>query len=198
LGLAFGTPTPMVIVVSGSMEPVYHRGDVIVLFGASPQNVFASEIETGFSSLRGISFSQFAVPQYALTGNGVQIQSIEFNNGTVLPIEKTGSIVVYYSKLSRKPIIHRAVAKLKAEDGYYLLTKGDSIYNNTIDQDCGLVINGNPQKTCIELYPVPIKNLDGTAVLQIPLIGCAKLWVFDNLASLATTGALPPDFSGVC
>jgi hypothetical protein len=123
---------------------------------------------------------------------------LQFKNGTNLPIEKTGSIVVYNSNLVNEPIIHRAVAKLHAKDGYYVLTKGDSIHNNTFDQDCGRIFPYGPERQCITLYPVPIGELQGVSVLQIPIVGCAKLWLFDNLGSLISTGKLPSNFSGIC
>ena len=41
LGFLLATASPMVIVVSGSMEPVLYRGDVVVMQGASPENLVA-------------------------------------------------------------------------------------------------------------------------------------------------------------
>ncbi len=206
LGFAFGTSSPMVIVVSGSMEPLYHRGDVIVLFGANVQNVQAQEADLNLPSLKNIPFSKFAVTEPKDSTMENQIKSIKFNNGIEIPVRKTGSIIVYFSELTQQPIIHRAVAKIRAQDGYYVLTKGDSANNPTIDQDCGKVfyagkeklIPYGTEKPCITLYPVPIKNLQGISVLQIPAIGCAKLWLFDDLLSLLANGKLPADFKGIC
>ncbi len=209
LGFAFGTSSPMVIVVSGSMEPLYHRGDVIALFGANTQNTQAQEAELNLPTLQNIPFSEFAVPEYSQTSEttaGFILDKIKFNSGQEIKITKTGAIVVYFSELSQIPIIHRAIAKIHVQDGYYILTKGDSVNNPTIDQDCGKVsktTSGNTvyvetEKPCITLYPVKIPALQGISVLQIPAIGCAKLWLFDDLFSLIAKGKLPPDFKGIC
>ncbi|HLD59291.1 MAG TPA: hypothetical protein VI977_06720 [archaeon] len=198
LGFAFGTGSPMVIVMSGSMEPLYHRGDVIVLFGTGRTGVNAPEISLDVPSLKGVSFSQIGetIPGTATFEN--PIQAIKFGNGTEIPIQKNGSIVVYYSSLTQQPIIHRAVAKIHVSDGDYLLTKGDSIYNPTIDQDCGRISSLGTEKPCITLYPVPVKQVQGISVFQIPFVGCFKLWIFDDLAGLIGSGKLPADFKGVC
>ena len=39
LGLLLQTRSPMVIVLSGSMEPTMYRGDVVVLTGVAPENI---------------------------------------------------------------------------------------------------------------------------------------------------------------
>ncbi|MBN1941593.1 MAG: hypothetical protein JW772_05420 [Candidatus Diapherotrites archaeon] len=197
LGIAFGTPSPMVIVVSGSMEPVYYRGDVIILFGANTGNVNAREVELSVPTLKRVPFSEIAQPAY-IQNSVARINKIRFNNGEEIPIETTGNIVVYFSDITRQPIIHRAVAKIKADDGYYVLTKGDSVNNYTIDQDCGRILPTGPEKNCISLYPISIQDLQGVSAMQIPFVGCIKLWIFDDLFSLISTGRLPPDFRGVC
>ncbi|MBU0662528.1 MAG: hypothetical protein ABH854_00430 [Candidatus Diapherotrites archaeon] len=202
LGLLMGTASPMVIVVSASMEPVLYRGDVVFLQGVSPENLNAPEVELNEPTLNRRGLNEFARIAYLLREDGALVaQQVEFLNGTpkVLPIEKTGDIVVYYSALRDEPVIHRIAAKLHAQDGYYLLTKGDNVLKNTtLDQDCGTVSDGVPQQSCITLYPLPVQNIDGRMLFKIPLIGCAKLWIFDNLGSLATTGKLPENFSGFC
>ena len=198
-GLLLHTESPMVIVVSGSMEPVYHRGDVIVLAGTIPEAIAGAQVFTDRKTLEGTPLSEFAMPLYELRDNSPHISSLEFEDGTSLPITTEGDVVVYFSGLRYQPIIHRVVAKLHADDGWYVLTKGDSERNRTIDQDCGQVQPGAPpSKSCISLYPIKTEELDGKAILQIPLIGCVKLWLFDNISSLVTTGALPSDFRGIC
>jgi signal peptidase I len=200
LGFAFGTSSPMMIVVSASMEPLYHRGDIIFLQGATPGNIGGIAVETGLPSLSEKELASFAQPVYSASQNGQglsgqkEITSIKFDSGQEIPITKNGDIVVYWSEHQNEPVVHRVVAKLKAGDGWYFLTKGDSVYNPTVDQDCGLILNGRPQKECIELYPVPLAKLQGKAFLQIPLLGCGKLWLLDDLGSLITTGKMPKGF----
>ena len=181
------------------MEPLYHRGDIIVLQGASFQQLAAPEVRLD-EQLEGKAFAYFAVPKYAYSGGRLQIDSISFSNGQEIKISREGSIVVYFSQHRKEPIIHRVVAKLAAKDGSYVLTKGDSVLNSTIDQDCGRVVYGAPEagKECISLYPVKESEVMGKALLQIPLVGCAKLWLFDDLSSLITKGRLPADFRGIC
>ncbi len=194
LGLILGTGSPMMIVVSGSMEPLYHRGDIIVLQGTDAANLQGQEVEIGLPTLRGKELASFATPVYSEQSPIVKIESIEFGNGQSTPITKEGSIVVYWSQQMQEPIIHRVVTKLKAGDGWYVLTKGDSEKNSSVDQDCGLIVNGRPEKNCIEPYPVPVEELQGKAVLQIPLIGCVKLWLLDDLGSILARGSLPSEF----
>lgn len=45
-GLKFvmGTPSPLVIVISGSMEPVMYRGDVVLLRGVDPKDVHVGDV----------------------------------------------------------------------------------------------------------------------------------------------------------
>jgi len=196
-GLALGTASPMVIVVSGSMEPLYHRGDVIVLNGTSFEQLQAPLVQFN-GPIDGRELALLATPHYSSTQNGVQVSSLEFNTGQDVEITQEGSVVVYFSQRLQQPIIHRVVAKLSASDGSYVITKGDSANNNTVDQDCGSVRLGVPEKQCIQLFPVKEQDIEGRALLQVPLVGCVKLWLFDNLASLIATGAFPSDFRGVC
>ncbi len=44
LKFALHTNSPLVIVVSGSMEPVFYRGDVILLEGVSPQDIKVGDV----------------------------------------------------------------------------------------------------------------------------------------------------------
>jgi signal peptidase I len=200
-GLALGTQSPFVIVMSASMEPLYHRGDVIILQGASFDSITAPET-TLQQPLSQTPFDSFAKPNSSNGSNGRLIESIEFNTGETIQITQNGSIIVYNSQninSASGPIIHRVVSKISASDGKFFLTKGDSINNNTIDQDCGRIIYGVPENEgCIMLYPVKESEIDGKALFQIPAIGCVKLWLFDNLASLISTRELPGHFSGIC
>ena len=179
LGLLLSTSSPMVIVVSGSMEPVLYRGDVVIMQGISPENIKAEQTEIDLPTLKRVGFSEIA------KSDTIPPKNLLFNNGVVIPVNETGDIVVYTSvsrRNSGQPVIHRVIAKVKAADGYYLITKGDN--NNVIDQDCGKVIAGLPQYECITLYPIPANEISGRAVFKIPLIGYVKLLIFDDLPAL--------------
>jgi signal peptidase I len=180
-GFLFGTSSPFVIVLSGSMEPTFYRGDIMAMSGANASNLKAQEIELG-EEISGRALAEIATPSYSPDGN---IFSIIFKNGKEIRPNKQGDIVVYYSSYRQEPIIHRAVAKIRAKDGIFLLTKGDSKANYTVDQDCGLVIAGTPQKPgCINLYPVNVKDIQGKVTFKIPLLGYVKLLVFDDVPVL--------------
>ena len=49
LGFILGTRAPAVIVVSGSMEPTFYRGDIMVLTGATPENLKAQTVELPYA-----------------------------------------------------------------------------------------------------------------------------------------------------
>src|SRR3989344_357360 len=55
LGALLATSSPMVIVVSGSMEPVLYRGDVVVMQGVSPENIKAEQTELNMATLKGVA-----------------------------------------------------------------------------------------------------------------------------------------------
>lgn len=188
LGFVLGTPSPMVIVMSGSMEPVYYRGDVIVLQGVTPDTLLAPVVELDVPTLKNTPYIEIANTNYLS-------KEITFKDEITVSFSTNNDIVVYFSSLRQQPIIHRVMAKLHAQDGYYVITKGDN--NNIIDQECGRIIPGRIPG-CISLYPIPISKLDGKAVLKIPVVGCVKLWLFDNLGSIITTGKLPSDYRGIC
>ncbi len=173
LGFALGTKSPMVIVVSESMSPVMHRGDVVVLTGIAASGVNVPEAELDVPSLKNVPMFYFA----ETSGS-----EIRFSNGKVLPITTGGDIVVYYSALRDEQIIHRAVARVRAADGTYLLTKGDN--NQRIDQDCGRVMLSTIEKPCVTPFAVGSDELQGRAVGWAPLLGYVKLLVFDDVPVL--------------
>ena len=190
MGVILNTETPMVIVVSGSMEPVYYRGDVIVLVGINSKNLNAPELNLNRSTLKSTPLDEFAYANYVE-------DKISFENGAEFPFSGNSDIVVYFSDLKEQQIIHRVIAKINVSDGSYVITKGDN--NPIIDQECGTLLPGHfPSSNCISPYPIPVSELYGKAVLRIPAIGCIKLWLFDDLSSILTAGKLPTDFKGVC
>jgi len=96
-------------------------------------------------------------------------KEIRFSNGVVLPIETTGDIVVYYSKLQNKEIVHRVIAKIKTKSEIYVLTKGDSKLNPFIDQEGGIVE-----------YAINAKDIYGRVIFKIPILGYVKLLLLDD------------------
>lgn len=205
LGFILGTPTPAVIVLSGSMEPTFYRGDIMVLTGANTENLKAQAIELPFS-LDDKNIYAYAKTYCLLKDRNKFIeckQLIPYAKAGLLPISKfetkqicfpsidkcielnkEGDVVVYNSDTLGIPIIHRAVVKIYAKDGVFLLTKGDSIYNALIDQEAGLASKA-----------VSITELDGKVIFMIPKLGYVKLLVLDDTICIAKH---PSDFTEKC
>lgn len=205
LGFILGTGSPMVIVVSGSMEPVLYRGDVVILSGVHPGEIKSQEVTLDLSLVDSLPLSEYAttlctknsetttVPCSSLPNTlhpNYNTTSIRFVNGETVPVNTLGDIVVYnsFSGNGSIQIIHRVVAKIIARDGVYLLTKGDNVLGNVkIDQELGIARSA-----------VKADSIEGRALFWIPKIGCLKLWPLDNLPTLLFSGELPRDFSGFC
>jgi signal peptidase I len=194
LSMLFGSSTPLVIVYSESMEPYFYRGDVMALSGINGDSVFTQEINLDIN-VGGVEVSSFAEPQY-IDG---QLNSIIFENGEQIVPNKEGDVIVYSSYPTNLPIIHRAIVKINANDGIFFLTKGDNYLTNpTYDQDCGEILLNNPKKSCVTFFAVKNESIQGKSFFKIPLVGCIKLWLVDDLFSVITTGKLPSNFNGFC
>ncbi len=122
LGLALGTPYPMMVVVSCSMLPTLHRGDVIVVKGVSWDNIIAN--------------NQWKDPN--------------------------STIIVYYSPLEGKMIVHRAYKKVEKNGDKYLIAWGDN----------------NPQP---DPWLVPESNIVGKVIYHIPYLGYPRIWIGELL-----------------
>lgn len=192
LGILFRTPSPMVIVVSGSMEPSFYRGDVMVLTGWTIEQLNAPVVELPNTSIDGVDIARYAVAKCSVKGldylvpcrsllwdlrlgglkkEDVVAKKIYFPSvDKEIEITKEGGVVVYFSETESKPIIHRVVVKIHAKDGWFVLTKGDSVYNSLIDQDAGLSKGA-----------VKIEELHGKSVFLIPKIGYVKLILLDDI-----------------
>ncbi len=188
LGLLFQSPAPMVIVVSGSMEPAFYRGDVMVLSGWDRENFNAPRVELDMA-IDGKDLSEYAHTLCSVKGldelvqcraiqglSGEERRLVEAKKIVFFPLEKEieikkeGNVVVYWSESQQKPIIHRAVAEIHAKDGLFLLTKGDSELNSFIDQD-----------TYLSLDAVKASEIQGKAIFMVPKIGYVKLILLDDL-----------------
>ncbi len=94
-------------------------------------------------------------------------------------LDNTSDIVVYYSELQKKEIIHRAVLGINALDGTYYLTKGDNIKTNFLfDADGGFYINNQKELFKVDyIYPsaLPKEKLLSKHLFKIPFLGWVKL-----------------------
>lgn len=186
IGFLLQTASPLVIVVSGSMLPTMARGDVVLLHGVSGAELNVQEVV-----LDGVDVSKTSLQDLATIqslGNGVwQLTFKSTNQSIQIPKQGTSDIVVYVSKQRGIEIIHRAVAKIRSNGKYYLLTKGDN--NLSLDQDCGKVDEAIPglistQKLCPSPYPISMELVKGKALGWLPYVGYVKLFLFDDLPSL--------------
>jgi signal peptidase I len=198
LGLLFGTNSPLVIIYSESMEPVFYRGDVIGLTGFNETMDFGKEIILE-QNIKNVPTKNFATPIYSNNS----LEKIIFSNGQEFVYDEleNSSIVVYPSYPTNLPIIHRSIVLINAHDGKFVLTKGDNKKTNpTFDQDCGNIdpVRFRTEKNCVTFYAIPLEQIQGVKFFRIPVVGCIKLWAFDNLGSLITTGKLPKDYKGIC
>ncbi len=200
LGLIFQTQTPLVIVYSASMENTFARGDVMALSKATEADDFGEVIFLN-RSIKNVPSSQFVSPVF----ENSKLKELIFKESDSSSITVTpntqGNVVVYSAYPSGLPIIHRAIVKIVANDGNFILTKGDNSFTNpTFDQDCGKINDAFnvSDKPCITFYPVSISELHGRTFFAIPKVGCVKLWLVDDLISLITVGSLPRDFKGIC
>jgi len=171
LAFLLGTEAPLVIVFSGSMEPVLYRGDIVVLVGVSSLELAEAEVDF---PVRGKLVREYAQIGKRVNNSGVRRDASIKVGEQEFEFDENGPIVVYFSSLKKQDIIHRAVLKIKAPDGEFLLTMGDN--NNRIDQDC----TGSGYD-CINLFPVPTEDLRGTYIIHLPFIGHVKLLLFDDL-----------------
>jgi len=178
IGLILGTSLPLATVVSGSMEPTLHRGDIVVV--SSAKNIKAQIIDVNKNiankDLKDFSKMDFFPNNYGLS----EIDTITIGHKTINLediIKNKNSIVIYKSNIYGKLIIHRVVAIIHANDGTFVITKGDNHKTNRIiDEDCDLDPNtGNQRKGCLNVFPVNVKNLYGKEIFKIPYLGYIKL-----------------------
>ncbi|NPA76619.1 MAG: hypothetical protein GXN93_02600 [Candidatus Diapherotrites archaeon] len=167
LALALHTSKPAVIVASGSMIPHLHIGDIAIVEGVPPQDIRAPEVNLDMN-VYGKPLDDLPI-HVIYNQNGVAV-ALDVN-GQRIPVTQKGDIIVYYNNVFGKDIIHRAVLKIHARDGWFFLTKGDNNTTNpTLDQDCHYGM-------CVYVFPVPYQYVYGKVIGVIPYVGRIKLWL---------------------
>lgn len=179
LGFILGVNMPLAVVVSHSMIPNLHRGDVVVIANAKNLDTTIIEID---KDIRNKDLKDFAEITYIKNEYGLEqvesitIDDVKINMDDILD----NDIVVYTSNVQNKDIVHRLVVLIKANDGEFILTKGDNNKTNRlIDQDCNIV-NGIAKNNCLNKYPTPINKVKGKIISRIPYIGYIKLGFFNS------------------
>ncbi len=162
-----GASSPMVVVSSCSEKGFLNIGDVIIVKGTSIKDIKAPEVQANSLEFTPVFDGKKFI--------GVNI------SGKIITPNSSNDIVVYYAFPSRTQIIHRALAKIKVKDKYFLITKGDA--NPIPDQ---IMVYNNTAYSCItENYgcistPVTQKMLVGKKIgPRIPIVGHVKLFFCD-------------------
>ncbi len=168
LGVVLHTSKPAVIVASSSMVPTLYPGDIVIVRGIKPSLVQAPEIFIDTNLNYHVMPQQLGI---RFVRKGIELKYLEVN-GKTIPVEKNGTIIVYYDDLRNRDIIHRVILKVKTPSGYLFLTKGDNQGTNpTADQDCIL-------GRCVYPFLVSDKQIIGEPLFVIPRIGMIKLILF--------------------
>ncbi|PIU22046.1 MAG: hypothetical protein COT14_03550 [Candidatus Diapherotrites archaeon CG08_land_8_20_14_0_20_30_16] len=175
LALILGGHQAAMIVVSGSMQHYLEIGDIAVL--GSPKTIDTTYI-TIDKNIKGQPLNNYLSVNYTLQNNQFIIKDLNVS-GAIVDLNKQGDVVVYYSPLQKKEIIHRAVLGIKANDGTFYLTKGDNENTNfVLDADCDFALQ-TPQGTikvqCLYPYALQKENILSKYWFDIPYLGWIKL-----------------------
>jgi len=155
LGLLFGTPYPIVAVVSQSME---HHASFDEWWWRNKDFYLRNNITK--SEFKAFPFRE------------------GFNKGDLMILVcakpedvRVGDVIVYQSG-KPYPIIHRVVRKKLRGGETFFETKGDNNKGQIVDFD-------------LDETNVPERVVYGKAVLRIPLLGYVKIWFVDLLRLIA-------------
>ena len=161
-----GTSSPGVVVASCSERGYLNIGDILVVQGTSIKDINAPEV---------------VVDRYwgvtpMLDENG-EVTELIIGSKQV-SLNRSNDIIVYSAYPGGVQIIHRVFVKIKTDDGYLLLTKGDA--NTALDQMT------QAGESCIDenigciSTPITQRMLVGKKILMpIPLLGHVKLFFCD-------------------
>ncbi len=154
LSFLLGTPRPLVVVASSSMEPTLYPGDILLVVGVDPCEVNATTVEVN-------------VTKHPLRPEDVNLVVA----GTVpmvnwKPLPPRGEVIVYEDRIRGRDIVHRAILKVVTPKGCYLLTQGDNRRTNPLPDQFG------------GIYPFLVSDeVLGKPVLVIPRVGIVKVWL---------------------
>ncbi|KAG1749659.1 uncharacterized protein EDB91DRAFT_1327137 [Suillus paluster] len=114
LGLFLNTESPVVVVLSGSMEPTFYCGDLLFLTNPAGERYHTGDITV-----------------YKIPGADIPI---------VHRVMETRDVFIPFENSTEKRIINTGLAKLKLPPGEHqlMLTKGDNNHVNDLDLYQGL------------------------------------------------------------
>jgi len=121
LSYALKVDDPVAVVISGSMEPVYYRGDIIVIKGIDPRDIMVGDIVVYKRPYQDIPIVHRAVQiieedgslYFVTKGDNNPFEDSYFENGTKLPgipehailgksimkIPKLGYVTIFFKRL---------------------------------------------------------------------------------------------------
>jgi signal peptidase I len=177
LPAALSTASPGVVVSSCSERGYLNVGDILILQGTSIEDVRAPLVEVD-------SFNDFRPLLSPVDGN-FETTALDIG-GKVVYLNRSNDIVVYVAYPTGMQIIHRAFAKVKAGNQYYLITKGDA--NKYPDQWSinGVCITENVG--CISTVITQKMVVGKQVFFGIPLLGHVKLFFCDLTFGLLCEG----------
>lgn len=163
IGLVMGTSSPIVAVVSSSME---HNGDFDTWWDSIAKCSDSYCTQKNFYAEYNLTKEQFYNFRFR---NGFNKGDLMFLAGSSGENINIGDIVVFES-YAGDPIIHRVIKKWNQEGKYYFQTKGDanaiSIYSAWLNE-----------------LSVPEDKILGKVYFRLPLLGWVKIG-FANLVNL--------------
>jgi signal peptidase I len=177
LALILGAHEAAMIVVSGSMQPYLGIGDVVVLHSSNEINTTYIDVN---ANIKNIPIRKYLTPIYAQDETiGYPVISDLNILGQIVKPNKTADVVVYYSDLEKKEIIHRAILGINANDGTFYITQGDNKKTNfVLDSDCDAKFQtptGIITINCLYPYALQKENILSKYFFNIPYIGWIKL-----------------------
>jgi signal peptidase I len=169
IGLFTGASKPVTIVVTGSMTPNVNIGDLLII--GAPKNIETTDVYID-ENISGKSIRDYLTPVF-VNGNAVQISVGE----QIYDLNINADVVVYYSPVVDRDLVHRAVLRIHANDGIFYLTKGDNKETNfMLDEDCEFVYGQYMIKdACLYKTAIPESEIQGKMLFRIPYIGYVKV-----------------------
>mgnify|MGYP001465304192 CR=1 FL=1 len=187
--LILGTSVPISGVVSCSLLPSYERGDFVIVQGIEPKDISAQTVEISEQELESLletkvgcgqngplTFScQQMCPRISSSTKEVIgyspecVRSIIVNStlGGMNQVNESlaNDVIVYATRINgtyiNMDIVHRVFLKLKVNDSYYILTKGDN--NNYMDVSYFDIVRE--------------QDVKGKVIFRIPILGYVKLFI---------------------
>ncbi|MBI4214371.1 hypothetical protein HY546_00080 [archaeon] len=168
LPLILGTSTPMVVVASCSERGFLNIGDVLILQGVNIKDVRAPLVELTEEEFRN-GFEPHA------DENG-EVLWLHFGEKEV-ELNRSSDVLVYVSRPYGTQVIHRAFAKIKVGEKYYIVTKGDA--NKFPDQFGSRGVCLEEGRNCLSSLITQEMIVGKQAIFPIPLAGNVKLFFCD-------------------